>query len=483
MGGNDRIIEIIDTTKVQEQKVDGESSSGSVINQHNNSILQSNETIDNKLLYIKGALDDNSSNRNYQGFYRFLSNESQSMIDKRWVEERPEAARKSDLREISQMMDCLGVMLQKQVPYNAEERIMIINALSGYYDSKNCMWSSEEISASCDRNIHLMNITENGIARLLEEYKESIKQSPKTSNPQITSAGRRRLQANTRLYEHISPLLGTTYSQTMDTKEMFVYENMYRINGLKLLISELSLPELEANWGVIFIFAMNFLDGTHTLVKIDACNILNTIFGRLTPGDNIIIRAGVGPVIFDSIVPIILALPSLTPEKISERALTVGYDTIFQLWHTTVVERKDFNEKISMLLNDYLCPSMVKVTDIPKLLNILLRVVDEKILTIAGDYVIALRKQILYTILEILSNPFITYSSTTIDLCLNIITDLGMENTYKHRYDISACLGKVLLNYKKGYGSDNKIQDRIDSILKHSGLEVEELNKINREIQ
>ncbi|VEU22563.1 DEKNAAC103375 [Brettanomyces naardenensis] len=391
--------------------------------------------------------------------YKFLIEELSfdTSQDFQWLRSQEEDSRQSKLRLDNYCRLLLAEkLISVQLP-SEDLRSLVIDRLAAYYSSENCPWSSDEVSKICAECLDKMKISEEEILSLLETYRESSQQII-DSGSKITRAGHRRLRSKREWLKDLSPLVGTSFSQIVNERELFVRRNIYRINGLKLAADRLSAEKLDRNWGLVFPLTMSFLDDTETLVKAEACTIILRILNKLTPGkQNIIARSGVEPVIFDSIVPIILALPSMTPKEKSCRALPIAYKTIFKLWNVT--ENESLNLKLSMLLNDFICPSIVKVKDIPELVLILLDVIKDGLVPEAGDYVIVLRKQILYTILDVLTDPFIVYSLTVVNACLNTIR--ALNGLKKNRYDIIGCLLKLQIRIKRSYSDRTNSTDTI----------------------
>lgn len=361
----------------------------------------------------------------------------------------------------------------QNIPKPGKVRLHALDKISAYYLANDCPWSSIRSIKLCQEIIHRMQVTETDIKELLYTYEKAADDLTKiNANEKLTASGRKRLWKD-KLEDIVSsPLTGNSYTDELEAHSKFVDKNIYKISGLKFIIDALSPSLLDEYWGIIFTLTMCFLDDTNILIKLEACKIIQHICGKLTKHSNVIIRAEVGPIIFDSIVPVILSLPSMTPPDISRKAIKEGYKTIFSLWQISIEDERQLNLKLSMLLNDFICPSLIKVCDNTGLVSIITNVINEQFLPLAGSYRLVLRKQLLYSTLDVLSNPAIIKSDEDVLGCLEVIVHLEPCKLKNFRFDILACLLKLRKRRKRLKIDHNRQSCPVDAKINNVCLEI-----------
>ncbi len=436
------------------------------------------ETTDDRL--VKAILIDYSIRHkctNYDKLWKYCADAIWLPTDMRnkW-KVRPDNKWDVQNDENAYILSVIDELSINNIPEPGKIRTQILDKLSAYYCA-GCPWTSTRSTKLCQNIIDKMHITEGDMKEIIYTYEEPVNEfSAKNFNDKLTAEGRKRFWKNNLTDIVSSPLVGNTYTDDLETHKKFVDDNIYRINGLKFVVDNISAHMIEEYWGIIFTLTNCFLDDTDTLIKIEACKVIQRICRKLAKGSNVIVRGQVEPIIFDGVVPVILSLPSMTPPDISKYAIQEGYKTIFSLWDVSLKDKKELNLKLSMLLNDFICPSLIKVSDTPGLVSILTNVINEQLLPLAGSYRLVLRKQLLYTILDALSNPALKNSDDDLRGCLEVIRCLDPRKLKKFRFDILACLlrlqkmRKLPISSQRGQKSD--INDKIELLCLELGFKL-----------
>lgn len=241
-------------------------------------------------------------------------------------------------------------------------------------------------------------------------------------------------------------LIGQNYTQTLDKMEAFKAKHLLSIGYLSVLITHTNVKE---NWRFILPVLLSFLDDTDFMVKREACNSLNMICDKLLleGSESNIIRQSQTLILFkNAIQPLLLALPSLTPESKSIIILPIAYDTIFKLFKLSIFDDLEYYANMSALLNDIILPSIGKCKDyinvLYKLLEILQQFISE-----CGQFSIVLSKPIIYTLLTVLMDPYIAHASSIVTKCIDVlqfsISKINEGRRNKYKFDVMACMGTL----------------------------------------
>lgn len=244
----------------------------------------------------------------------------------------------------------------------------------------------------------------------------------------------------------LGKLVGKSMSNSQDKMTEFKRTN---VTDLGILYTLIQLGRIELNWRFIFPYLLPFFDDIDFYVRREACLCLIEICDQLkdTQGDNIIIKSQTESILRDSIIPLILSLPSLTPVDESIDLVDISYNALLKLLETNFKNELEFNLQLSSVLNDYILPSMSKVQDNPEILIVILSKL-EMVIQLAGPYLLVLSKQIIFTILSTLMDPYIIHSNDAVlkllkilSICLSVNTGDRLE---EYKFNVLGCLGVVL---------------------------------------
>lgn len=237
-------------------------------------------------------------------------------------------------------------------------------------------------------------------------------------------------------------LIGKSFSQGLENVSLFKKDYVYMLGYLNLLISKCNISK---NWRLILPILLIFLDDTDVMVKREACILLQKI---LVINDVVIIQSQTGPLFERSIHPLLLSLPSLTPEEKSIVILPIAYDTLFKLFKVGNTNATDTNgllrryTKLGNLLNETVLPSMYKCKDYLDLLNVLIEILSQ-LMKECERFLKVLARQIIHASMTILVDPQIAFSTTTVlklmDVLEQCLSTCG-ERKSKYKYDVLACM-------------------------------------------
>lgn len=340
-----------------------------------------------------------------------------------------------------------------------------------YYNKESCVpWASEK---SCQYSKEIVNkliqidqskVIETIISDVVTVLNE-IKQLGLSNNVNISG-----YRQQTRLAIN-QKLLGQNYSKVLDQMDSFKLQHVTRMGLINILIEN---ADIESNWRYILPFLLTFLDDADLGVKREACNSLNEIFKSLLSSekikDNIILKSQTMPLFTNAMQALLLALPSLTPEWKSRLILPLTYETTFRLYKLAIPNELERYTRLGSLLNDTLLPSLSKCKDYVELTLIILSILKDFIKECDG-FAIVLCKQIIYTLITILMDPFIVHADKVvlgiIDILQDCIDEIPKERRHKYYYDIKGCMGTLerRIDIRDGYFQTLE-KEKIDKLMK-----------------
>ena len=264
-------------------------------------------------------------------------------------------------------------------------------------------------------------------------------------------------------------LIGSTYTKMLDKMEKFKNDHLTELGHLHILIEK---TDMEKNWRYILPLLLAFLDDTDVLVKREAAILLDTICHKLADMGpvpaNIIIRSQTMPLFKAAIQPLLLALPSLTPEAESVKILFPAYETIFDLFQISITNNLEFYHAMSALLNDTLLPSIGKCKDYAQV-SLELTMILQEFLRRCGDFSKVLTKQVVYTLLTVLMDPYICFAPDVVSAILSVIqvclVSHSVERRKRFKYDILGCTGILKRRLQNRENSDTNIETQIEALV------------------
>lgn len=258
----------------------------------------------------------------------------------------------------------------------------------------------------------------------------------------VDRAGRRREQK----MKILGKLVGKDMSDSHDKLIDFVKSHQTDLALVQALV--LVSDSLERNWRYILPMLLAFLDCNDFFIRREACLVLLELCARLSEvdedkEDNILIKSQTEPFLRERIVPLMLSLPSLTPDAESVALVDVSYDALLQMVEVAYTDL-DLNLHLASILNDYIIPSMTKVQDHPQVLDVL---VDKlcRVVVASADFATVICKQIIFALLSILMDPYLVPVHKSVvkllralQLCLSVYQNCNMD---EYRYNVLGCMG------------------------------------------
>ncbi|MCJ1358690.1 MAG: hypothetical protein MMC33_008690 [Icmadophila ericetorum] len=152
--------------------------------------------------------------------------------------------------------------------------------------------------------------------------KDAIKPLFSKSKPQtITEAGRKSAFPEAKL--------PPSFSEESSAKP-WKYAKRYIVSVYGGVLSELSRPEdIESNWPLLIPPLLTLLDDSSTALKVRGCEFLRMFLGKVQP--ELLQRTGLGDVFWETLMPCLSYLPTLTPEDESLELLGAVYPTLLEL--------------------------------------------------------------------------------------------------------------------------------------------------------
>ena len=95
------------------------------------------------------------------------------------------------------------------------------------------------------------------------------------------------------------------------------------------ILSELQSQDIESNWPLLIPPLLAILDDSATSLKVRGCEYLQIFLGKVPP--ELLQRTGLGEVFWETLIPCLSYLPTLTPEYESLELLGAVYPTLLEL--------------------------------------------------------------------------------------------------------------------------------------------------------
>lgn len=159
---------------------------------------------------------------------------------------------------------------------------------------------------------------ENLIIDLLHDHVKPL--FLKSKSHILTEAGRKA----------ISPIAGNNNSTDFEsTNEPWKFQAPHIVTVFRWILSQLDAALVEAHWPLIIPPLLTIIDDVSISYKIKGCELLRLLV-QVAPA-NLLERSGLGEVFHNTLMPYLLYLPSLTPEKESVPLLDATYDALIAL--------------------------------------------------------------------------------------------------------------------------------------------------------
>lgn len=298
------------------------------------------------------------------------------------------------------------------------------------------------------------------IIQQLKHTLEALKSANLSNN--VNASGYR----NTSRLKIKGKLTGNNYTKILDKMEIFKKSHITSLGYLNVLINHSNITK---NWSFILPLLLSFLDDTDFMVKREATVSLNKICTLISEGEdsgpqNILVKTQTAPLFKTAIQPLLLALPSLTPESKSVEILPVSYDTMFKLLKLSIIDNLEYYKNMSALLNDTILPSIGKCKDYVLVLSTLLKIL-EVFIDKCDIFAMVLMKQVIYTLLTVLMDPYIAHAPDIVCDILSLIQhcmdDIITGDHSRYKYDVLGCMGTL----RRRIPNDELVNERIDILV------------------
>lgn len=227
--------------------------------------------------------------------------------------------------------------------------------------------------------------------------------SQSTAHRNITSDGRKALRPSTNRSPALLPSAPNWRHDYPETTTL-----------LHWAILNLDSSQIEPAWHLLIPPILTLLDDYYPPSKTRGCNILTALLKVLGQekisrgGNSLLTRTGLGPVMWDAVIPSLLALPPLTPQLHSIPLLHASYETLLYLSRSMTVNKPTQKEKAKLLdkvIRDGILNGMRFAGErvyVAQTLMVELSIVIEEM----GIWAVRHLKEILQLLADILSNPF-----------------------------------------------------------------------------
>ena len=209
--------------------------------------------------------------------------------------------------------------------------------------------------------------------------------------------------------------------EPMDNEEEKLWEDERILHLLKWCVTALDAELAQTHWPMIVPPIMTLLDETDTKNKILGCHLLENLL-RTTP-TAMLARTGLAEVFEQTVEPLLLYLPTLTPEEESIALLDAAYPALIAIVNARYPDGADQKrlKRLSLLL-DQVLKSIGHVSDHSRLVSLLLVQVSEVVKLMGVDSVAQLR-HVMPMLTSILSTPFPSLTMQAISTMQTVIAN------------------------------------------------------------
>lgn len=203
-----------------------------------------------------------------------------------------------------------------------EEEALTITCLASFTDERDA-WVTR--GAYEDARVLLSQSIKNSsrlyqtlMTRILQHHVKPLFAKSKT--PLLTAQGRKA----------INPL--PVAFETIDVDAVnkpWKYRSSHIVTVFKWVLEQIDAPLVESNWPLIIPPILTLLDDASVECKIRGCESLLSLLKKTH--SSLLERTGLGEVFRNALLPLLLYLPTLTPEEESLSLLEVVYTTLIEL--------------------------------------------------------------------------------------------------------------------------------------------------------
>ncbi|KAL9607056.1 MAG: hypothetical protein Q9167_007990 [Letrouitia subvulpina] len=142
----------------------------------------------------------------------------------------------------------------------------------------------------------------------------------KSKTPLLTAQGRKAIHPLPAAFETIDVEAGN---------KPWKYRSPHIVTVFKWVLDQIDAPLVESNWPLIIPPILTLLDDASVECKIRGCESLLSLLKKTH--SSLLERTGLGEVFHNALLPLLLYLPTLTPEEESLLLLEVVYTTLIEL--------------------------------------------------------------------------------------------------------------------------------------------------------
>ncbi|KAL9044302.1 MAG: hypothetical protein Q9214_002552 [Letrouitia sp. 1 TL-2023] len=142
----------------------------------------------------------------------------------------------------------------------------------------------------------------------------------KSKTPLLTAQGRKAIYPLPAAFETVDVDAGN---------KLWKYRSPHIVTVFKWVLEQIDGPLVESNWPLIIPPILTLLDDASVECKIRGCESLLSLLKKTH--SSLLERTGLGEVFHNALLPLLLYLPTLTPEEESLPLLEVVYTTLIEL--------------------------------------------------------------------------------------------------------------------------------------------------------
>ncbi|ODV93742.1 hypothetical protein PACTADRAFT_4644 [Pachysolen tannophilus NRRL Y-2460] len=266
-----------------------------------------------------------------------------------------------------------------------------------------------------------------------------------------------KLNKKKELFKGIQPQLGFSKNSSHEL-DHWKLKNTKLLSTMGFIINFEVQDEYQNFLKIIIPLLLNFLDDHECSIKYQSCKILSQIINQYKR-DNLI--KSYYAIFIDSLKKCLLYLPSLTPISKSSKLLSEAYPLLIQLYQLYYRDESELNEKLILLIQDYILISITAVKDKSfQILLILLDILNDYLISNLKIDIIPVLSKLNDELLSLLIDPYVLLKPELVTKILMILRNfmkycwIIIDKKYKYDY-----LGAFTITYKRLNDDESNISN------------------------
>lgn len=354
-------------------------------------------------------------------------------------------------QEVRHNLELLSTTNLSSLDNNDDLKVRVVSQAAYYYaESPWCTPATTKLAGEVLAQVAISSETIDSLVQIVKPQLLDLK------NSKVSNAGYKKFSLNPGLS---SKLHQTTAVQAEDKRYFWKMHNLKSVSLFSFILSQLDFNQVRQYWWLISPTILNILDDHEATIKLQGVQLLDQLLSKID--SQFLSQTGLLEVFLKSLEPLLSYLPRLTPTDQSCLILAKTYPVVIRLLQKHK-DKETYNRALISLLNGNIFYSIGLVGDNYSILEIL----TEQINIVIKELGVSITKtlpRLLYTVGNLISNPFIYTDKTLYVNLLNIIISIELNSWPRmdsHKYDILAMCA-ICCRYE----NDAQVVEKLNDIL------------------